>query len=176
MLLIFAAGYTFGQKKDTTRIREVEAVDIFKKNSRTVIQPQKLTSDIIEKLNNNSVADALRYFSGVQIKDYGGVGGLKTVDIRSLGAQHVGVFYDGIPIGNAQNGIIDLGKFSLDDLEEITLYNGQKSDIFQPAKDFGSSGTIYLQPKNLYSETAGQPTLQSVQKVALYKLSTHLSD
>jgi hypothetical protein len=27
------------------------------------------------------------------------------------------------------------------------LYNGQKSDIFQPAKDFGSSGTIYLQPK-----------------------------
>ncbi|MCT4213742.1 TonB-dependent receptor [Elizabethkingia anophelis] len=147
LLLIFAAGYTFGQKKDTTRIREVEAVDIFKKNSRTVIQPQKLTSDIIEKLNNNSVADALRYFSGVQIKDYGGVGGLKTVDIRSLGAQHVGVFYDGIPIGNAQNGIVDLGKFSLNDLEEITLYNGQKSDIFQPAKDFGSSGTIYLQPK-----------------------------
>lgn len=48
LLLIFAAGYTFGQKKDTTRIREVEAVDIFKKNSRTVIQPQKLTSDIIE--------------------------------------------------------------------------------------------------------------------------------
>ena len=83
----------------------------FQKNSRTVIQPQKLTSDIIEKLNNNSVADALRYFSGVQIKDYGGVGGLKTVDIRSLGAQHVGVFYDGIPIGNAQNGIVDLGKF-----------------------------------------------------------------
>lgn len=129
LFLLFATGLSFAQKKDTTRVREVEAVDIFKKNSRTVIPPQRLTSDIIEKLNNNSVADALRYFSGVQIKDYGGVGGLKTVDIRSLGAQHVGVFYDGIPIGNAQNGIVDLGKFSLDDLEEITLYNGQKSDI-----------------------------------------------
>ena len=43
--------------------------------------------------------------------------------------------------------MVDLGKFSLDDIEEISLYNGQKSEIFQPAKDFGSSGSIYLQPK-----------------------------
>jgi vitamin B12 transporter len=31
------------------------------------------------------VADALRYFSGLQLKDYGGVGGIKTVNIRSMG-------------------------------------------------------------------------------------------
>ena len=73
----FCSRIYFCPEKDTTRIKEVETVDIFKKNSRAVIPPQKLTSDIIEKLNNNSVADALRYFSGVQIKDYGGVGGLK---------------------------------------------------------------------------------------------------
>ena len=64
-----------------------------------------------------------------------------------MGSQHVGVFYDGIQLGNAQNGLVDLGRFSLDDIEEISLYNGQKSEIFQPAKDFGSSGSIYLQPK-----------------------------
>jgi hypothetical protein len=29
------------------------------------------------------VADAIRYFSGVQIKDYGGIGGLKTVYLRT---------------------------------------------------------------------------------------------
>jgi outer membrane cobalamin receptor len=75
------------------------------------------------------------------------MGGLKTVNIRSMGSQHVGVFYDGIQLGNAQNGQVDLGRYSLDDLEEISLYNGQKSEIFQPAKDFGSSGSIYLQPK-----------------------------
>jgi len=146
-ILLWTGILVSGQKRDSTKIREVQKVEIFKKNERTIIPPQRMSSEIIEKLNNNSVADVLRYFSGVQIKDYGGIGGLKTVDIRSMGAQHVGVFYDGIPIGNAQNGIVDLGKFSLDDLEEITLYNGQKSDIFQPARDFGSSGTIYLQPK-----------------------------
>lgn len=74
---------------------------------------QILSGKELEKLNVYSVADALRYFSGVQIKDYGGIGGLKTVNIRSMGSHHVGVFYDGIELGNAQNGVVDLGRFSL---------------------------------------------------------------
>ena len=81
-----------------------------------------------------SVADAIRYFSGIQIKDYGGIGGLKTVNIRSMGTQHVGVFYDGIQLGNTQNGQIDLGRFSMDNMEAISVYNGQKSNTFQSAK------------------------------------------
>ena len=92
-----------------------------------VIPSQRLSGDQLESLNSHSVADAVRYFSGVQIKDYGGVGGVKTVDIRSMGTNHMGVFYDGIQLGNAQNGQIDLGKFSLDNIEEISMYNGQKS-------------------------------------------------
>ena len=111
---------------------------------RDVIPAQVMTFKDLEKLNSLSVADAIRFFSGVQLKDYGGVGGLKTVNIRSMGTNHMGVFYDGIQLGNAQNGQIDLGKFSLDNVEEISLYNGQKSEIFQSAKDFGASGTIYI--------------------------------
>lgn len=111
---------------------------------RDVIPAQVMTSKDLEKLNSLSVADAIRFFSGVQLKDYGGIGGLKTVNIRSMGTNHMGVFYDGIQLGNAQNGQIDLGKFSLDNVEEISLYNGQKSEIFQSAKDFGASGTIYI--------------------------------
>lgn len=114
---------------------------------KEVIPGQKLTGAELEKMSSFSVADAIRYFSGVQLKDYGGLGGLKTVNIRSMGTNHMGVFYDGIQLGNAQNGQIDLGKFSLDNIEQVTLYNGQKSDIFQSAKDFGAAGTIYLQTK-----------------------------
>lgn len=111
---------------------------------REVIPAQTLSGRDLERVNSLSVADAVRYFAGVQIKDYGGVGGLKTVNVRSLGANHTAVFYDGIQIGNAQNGQVDLGRFSLDDVAEISLYNGQKSDIFQPAADFGTSGSIYI--------------------------------
>ncbi len=105
---------------------------------------QSLKGRDLERVNSLSIADALRYFSGMQVKDYGGIGGLKTVNIRSMGSHHVGVFYDGIQLGNAQNGVVDLGKFSLDNMEAIDLYNAQKSDIFQSAKDYGSAGTIYL--------------------------------
>lgn len=109
-----------------------------------VIPSQKLTGKELEGLSSLSVADALRYFSGVQLKDYGGVGGIKTVNIRSMGSEQMGVYYNGIQLGNAQNGQVDLGKFSLENIEEISLYNGQRSDIFQTAREFGSAGSIYL--------------------------------
>lgn len=116
-------------------------------HNEPVVPVQRLEGERLTTLSTHSVADAIRYLSGVQIKDYGGVGGVKTVDMRSMGSNHLGVFYDGIEIGNAQNGIVDLGKFSAENLEEVALYNGQKSEIFQSAKDFGSAGTLYLRTR-----------------------------
>ena len=114
---------------------------------REVIPSQTLKGDVLHRLSSLSVADAIRYFSGVQLKDYGGVGGLKTVNVRSMGSHHVGVFYDGVEVGNAQNGVVDLGQFSLDNVEEISLYNGQKSAIFQPATEFGNAGSVYIRTR-----------------------------
>ena len=91
-----------------------------------------------------SVADLLCRFTGVQVKDYGGVGGLKTVNVRSLGSEHVGIFLDGIQIDNAQNMQVDLGRFSLDGLEAVSLYNGQKSLRLQSAKEYATGAAVYL--------------------------------
>lgn len=136
------------------KLREV--VVTADKPVKDIIPAQTLSGEELRRLNSNSVADALRYFSGVQVKDYGGVGGIKTVNIRSMGTNHTGVVYDGVELGNAQNGQIDLGQFSLDNIEGISLYNGQKSEILQPAKDFGSAGSIYMrtrQPRFADGET-----------------------
>ena len=124
-----------------------EVVVTARKPNEDIIPAQTLSGEELHRLNSNSVADALRYFSGVQVKDYGGVGGIKTVNIRSMGTNHTGVVYDGVELGNAQNGQIDLGQFSLDNIEALSLYNGQKSEISQPAKDFGSAGTIYMRTR-----------------------------
>ena len=114
---------------------------------REVIPSQRMSGEELERLASHGVADALRYFAGLQIKDYGGVGGLKTINIRSMGTHHVGIYYDGVELGNAQNGQTDLGQFSLDNIEEITLYNGQRSMIFQSASDFGNAGTVYMRTR-----------------------------
>lgn len=112
-----------------------------------IIPAQVLGGETLQRLSAHSVADAIRYFSGVQIKDYGGIGGLKTINVRGMGTQHIGVFYDGIQLGNAQNGQIDLGKYSLDNMAAVTLYNGQKSSGVQTAKDYASASSVYLQAR-----------------------------
>lgn len=118
--------------------------------TKDVIVPQTLKGAELQRLNALSVADALRYFSGVQLKDYGGVGGIKTINVRSMGSQHTAVYYNGVQLGNAQNGQVDLGRFSLDNMDQIELYNGQKSDIFQSAREFGAAGNVYLMTRKPY--------------------------
>ena len=99
----------------------MHAVSVVAVRERTIVKPQVLTDSVLQRLNSQSVADALRYFTGVQVKDYGGIGGIKTVNIRSMGTNHVGVFYNGVQLGNAQNGQVDLGRYSLDNVESISL-------------------------------------------------------
>ena len=129
-------------------IQHLQEVTITSKQpSRTIATSQTLQAGELQALSNTSVADALKYFAGVQIKDYGGLGGLKTVNVRSLGAQHVGIYVDGIRITNAQNGTVDLGKFSLSTLESVSLYNANKLDYCQSASEYASGATVYLRTR-----------------------------
>jgi outer membrane cobalamin receptor len=144
-LFSVSSGVTMAQAQDSVKPKELQKVSVIApRTGKEIVSGQKMQGKDLARLNSLSVADALRFFAGLQVKDYGGIGGLKTVDVRSMGTNQTGVFYDGIQLGNAQNGQIDLGKFSLDNMQEIALYNGQKSNIFQPAKDFSAAGAIYM--------------------------------
>ena len=146
--VVAGSAFANGETQDSVRVHHIQEVVVTSRLiSRETIPSQTLGGEELKKLNSLSVADALRYFSGLQLKDYGGVGGIKTVNIRSMGTNHLGIFYDGNELGNAQNGQIDLGQFSLDNVEEISLYNGQRSAIFQPASDFGNAGSVYIRTK-----------------------------
>ncbi|MEG2163822.1 MAG: TonB-dependent receptor [Bacteroidales bacterium] len=151
VLALSVAIQGYGSEKSTSDSillhLNLKEVSIIGDNFREIVPVQRLAGNDLKNLNSYSVADALRYFTGIQMKDFGGVGGIKTVDIRSMGANHVGIFYDGIQLGNAQNGQIDLGMYSLDNIDEIAMYNGQKGEIFQSAKDFGSAGTLYIRSR-----------------------------
>lgn len=148
--LIIVLFYFFTTSQAQSKLDSLQhlgEIIVIAKPFQNVIPVQSLSGKQLETLSSHTVADALRYFAGIQVKDYGGLGGLKTIDVRNMGTHHVGVFYDGIELGNAQNGVVDLGKFSLDDMEALTLYNGQKSEIFQSAKDFAAASTVYLRTK-----------------------------
>ncbi len=121
----------------------------------TVAMPtQVLDKKELESLGFQNLADAIRRFAGTNVKDYGGIGGLKTVSVRSLGATHTAVAYDGVVVSNTQAGQIDIGRFSLDDIEMIALSVGQSNNLLQSARLFASAGTLSIYGKNILDETS----------------------
>lgn len=94
------------------------------------------------RLGVNDVGEALKHFAGVQVKDYAGIGGLKTVNVRGLGSQHTGVVYDGVQVGDCQNGQVDLSRFTLENVSTLTLVIGQGNDIYQSAKSYASAAVV----------------------------------
>lgn len=165
---------SYAQKTDSTKVNQLKQVEINeRKLSRQQLSPtplQILNSEDLKRINSLSVADAMRYFSGIQLKDYGGIGGIKTINVRSMGSNHTAVFYNGIQLSNAQNGQVDLGQYSLNNLEEISLYNGQKSDVLQPAKAYASASAIFLKTKTPTFENGKKQSLAAYFKTGDFGL------
>ncbi len=143
LVLLLRICSSFGQTADTLSEIKVSAIR-YTDISTSVVPVQQLTKDNLGRLNSLSVADAVKYFSGVQVKDYGGIGGLKTVSVRSLGASNTAVSYDGILLSDVQGGQIDLGKLSLDNIENISLYNSQPTNLLLPARSFAAASILEL--------------------------------
>ena len=136
------------EEKDTSTIHSLDEVVVTTststKETRATAPLQILSGEALEGLNAIQVADAVKHFSGVMVKDYGGIGGLKTVSVRSLGASHTAVSYDGIAVSDAQNGQIDISRFSLDNIDILSLSNGQSDQIFQPARQYASAAVLNI--------------------------------
>ena len=146
-LIFFIAISTHAQTSRLDSVHTIRDVAVVGVRPHYLTPSQTLAGAALQDLSTTSVADALKYFSGVQIKDYGGLGGLKTVNVRSLGSQHVGVYLDGIRITNAQNGQIDLGRYSLSNMESVALYNANRNERLQSASEHASAATVYLQTR-----------------------------
>ena len=102
-------------------------------SERAAAPMQALQRQELERMGVSAVSDAVKHMSGVQVKDYGGIGGLKTISVRSLGAQHTAVMYDGVAVSDCQTGQVDLSRYAIDNVENLTLTIGQSDNIFQSA-------------------------------------------
>ncbi|MFZ4582683.1 MAG: TonB-dependent receptor plug domain-containing protein [Paludibacter sp.] len=140
------------ESADSLHVRELNVLEVNADRDhvvRATLPVQVYSIKTIKTLNATNVADVAKFFSGVNVKDYGGVGGLKTMSIRGLGTCFTAVVYDGIALSNAQSGQIDLGQFSIENVGEIMFSNGQPDDIYQPARTFSSAGVLSINTKFL---------------------------
>lgn len=143
--------WSVAQEPDSVKFRQLPDVEVVGSSriqiSRHTTPLQVLGSKEIEHLGLYNLSDAVRRFSGVTVKDYGGIGGLKTISVRSLGAHHTAVSYDGTPVLDAQSGQADLSRFTLDNVEILSLSMGQVDDIFQPARIYASAGALNIKTR-----------------------------
>ena len=143
MLLI--CGLPLWGQQDTAS-QKLKTVEVAAQGNRSITSTTPVHSLQGEQLNNLPalhISDALKFLPGMVVKDYGGVGGLKSVSIRGFGAQHTGVAYDGIAVSDYQSGQIDLGRFAINHVDNLSLLYGA-DDIFLPARLFASAGFISI--------------------------------
>lgn len=142
---------TGAQQGDSLMYLELPQVEVVEKARPSVTREgaplQLLGREEISRLGIQDIPEAVRHFSGVSLKDYGGIGGLKTVSVRSLGAQHTAVSYDGVSVTDAQSGQVDVGRFSLDNVESLSLSSGQGDDIFRTARSYASAGALRIETR-----------------------------
>ncbi|QHS57262.1 TonB-dependent receptor [Mucilaginibacter sp. 14171R-50] len=143
-ILLFPTIKVFAQQDTSKKLKEVLISSAKAPYIQTITPSQQVAAADFTRYSAASVADAIRNFAGVNIKDYGGIGGLKTVSVRGLGANHVAVLYDGVQINDAENGQVDLGRLNLNNIQHIALYNGQPPNILQPARSFASASILSI--------------------------------
>lgn len=128
------------------QIRQVEVSAVRSQENALASKPiQTMTREEIDRLGIHELSDAVKRFAGANVRDYGGIGGMKTVSVRNLGAQHTAVSYDGLTISNTQAGQIDIGRFSLDNVESVSLAVGNDDNLMQTARHYASAGILSVQ-------------------------------
>ena len=151
LLLLLPAVH--GAAQDTSRVRvTLPEVVITEKNPRpnsTLTQTPTQVADVerLERLGSTQVADALRQMAGATLKDYGGVGGIKTVSVRGMGSQFSTLTIDGVAVNDCQNGQVDLSRYSLAGASFFSLSNGQSTTPLQAARAYASGSVMTMETR-----------------------------
>lgn len=147
-----AVAQTAAPRNDTLPqavVREWKARDPRRSNA-----PQQVL--LRQDLARTGAADmtaVLRRMTGVNLRDYGGAGGLKTVSVRGLGAAHTVVTYDGLAVSDARQGQTDLSRFTLEELSRVTLSVADAADLLAPVRNL-QAATLALTSES--TDTAGR--------------------
>ncbi|MBO5698672.1 MAG: TonB-dependent receptor [Bacteroidaceae bacterium] len=107
----------------------------------------RLDTAALRRTAATDLATALRHVAGINVRDYGGAGGLKTISVRGIGAAHTTVCYDGLPMANTQSGAVDVGAFAFEQIAALRLDIGDTSPLLTPVRTL-SAATLFIQTHN----------------------------
>ncbi|MDH4473884.1 MAG: hypothetical protein QE487_14860 [Fluviicola sp.] len=142
--ILVGSSCLFGQGDPT----ELDSVVV---NQRTSILNTPVSIDKIrlERRLATDVGQLMSLFTGVQTKSYGGLGGMKTVTFRSLGAGHVSVVSDHFALSLTQSGQADLGQIPIDFINNLLLVGYDPISINYPIHSKLAGQIIAMETRHL---------------------------
>ena len=106
---------------------------------------QVVTIEKMERSGAMLLSDAVKQMAGVTLKDYGGVGGMKTVSARGLGSQFSTLTIDGVAVNDCQNGQVDLGRYMIGNSSMVSLTNGLQDEMLMSARSSAAGNVINME-------------------------------
>ena len=134
---------------DTLKRTTLEEVSVSAQRTpseiRTAAPTQVIDAEKLEHIGALQLSDALKQMAGVTVKDYGGVGGIKTVSARGLGSQFSAVTIDGIPVDDSQNGQVDLSRYLLGNTSFVSFSQGQEQSSLLSARAYAAGNVLNME-------------------------------
>lgn len=142
LLMLAVAMKVSGQ--DTVKVLEEVVVSTQRMPTtlHTAVPTQVVDAERIEAQGALLVSDAVRLMAGLTLKDYGGIGGMKTVSARGLGSQFSTVVVDGVAVNDAQNGQVDLSRYMVGNAAYVSFSQGQQQQALLPARVYASGNVL----------------------------------
>ena len=91
-------------------------------------------TDTLHIQNTFDITGELHQAPGLQLGDYGGFAGLKTVSLRGMGSAHTAIYVDGVRVGNVQSGQGDMGMLDIENYSSAVVDYAQNSISFNTAR------------------------------------------
>ena len=117
LLTILLGSPCFGQGEP----KELDSVEVSFSQGANLQLAQTIRVARIQRRLVNDVGQLMSLFTGVQTKSYGGLGGMKTITFRSLGAGHISVVSDHFALSQTQSGQADLGQIPVDFINKLEV-------------------------------------------------------
>ena len=148
-VLPLSAQDTTSHKAEQRQTLNAVVVTRSKKPSPTLSQApvQVVDNEKMERTGAVLLSDAVKQMAGVTLRDYGGVGGMKTVSARGLGSQFSTLTIDGVAVNDCQNGQVDLGRYTLGNSAFVSLSNGQQDEMLLSARATAAGNVINMETR-----------------------------
>ncbi|MBR1793397.1 MAG: TonB-dependent receptor plug domain-containing protein [Bacteroidales bacterium] len=139
---------THAQQHDTIQkqlLQEIRVFDEAPAITRIEMPTQVSSREQMERQQARQLSDVVRQMAGITLKDYGGVGGIKTVSARGLGSQFTALTIDGVGVTECQNGQIDIGRYLVGNSAFVSFANGQHNQLLQSARGYAAGNVLNME-------------------------------